>query len=45
MSVAPTWEQEHLALLDADVLELIAVHDAEKHAALVLVEPFLCKRK
>ena len=42
MNGALTWEQEHLTLLDANVLELISVDDAEEHATLVLVEPFLC---
>ena len=36
-----TWQEEHLALFDPDILELIPVHNAEQHATLVLVEPFL----
>ena len=36
-----TWKEEHLAFLNADVPEFLAVHDAEEHPALVLVEPLL----
>lgn len=36
-----TWQQEHLALLDPDVLEDPIVNHLENHVALVLVEPFL----
>lgn len=36
-----TWQQEHLALLNPDVLEDPIVDDLEDHVALVLVEPFL----
>ena len=36
-----TWKEEHLAFLNADVPELLAVDHSEEHATLVLVEPFL----
>jgi hypothetical protein len=37
------WEQEHFALLDADVAEDPIVDDAEQHSASVLEEPLLEK--
>ena len=36
-----TWKEEHLAFLDADVPEFLAVDHSEEHTALMLVEPFL----
>ena len=33
-------EEEHVALVDADVAKLAIIDDLEEHAALVLVEPF-----
>lgn len=34
-----TRQEEHLLLLDADILELAIIDDFEEHAALILVEP------
>ena len=42
---ARTGQEEHLALLDADVAERAVVDDAQEHAALVLVEPLLRGRQ
>ena len=39
--LALTGKEEHLALFDANVSELIFIDHAEEHAALVLVEPLL----
>lgn len=33
-------EQEHVALVDVNVAELVVVNDLEQHGAFVLVEPF-----
>ena len=40
-----TREQEHLPFFNPYITELCTINDAEKHAALVLVEPFLWKAK
>ena len=36
-----TRKQEHLPFLNVDVSKLLAVNDAEDHAALVLIKPLL----
>ena len=36
-----TWQQEHLALANVDILELVSVDYAQQHRAFVLEEPFL----
>lgn len=39
-----TWQEEHLALFDGDILESAIVDDLQQHVSLVLVEPLLLNK-